>query len=498
MLSSPLLIFFSLTFSRMISAVTFLRRGVAASDPKKFELNEEEYKKFMEKAQAETILAKADLKEAQVESEIINDPELAEYNFEDYDKEMEVEDEGENFTMFSNIKGLTYYEGNEEDPYILKDVEDSDDDEDIKIKPSDVLMLAAKTEDEMSHLEVYLYEQEQQNMYVHHDIMLPSFPLCLEWIGHSFESDKGHGNFVAVGTFEPEIEIWNLDLIDPMYPQMVLGKDQVLQKPSKKKAKKGKANDEYHVDAVMCMSWNSMHSNVLASGSADKTIKIWDLNSGKAVKNMNIHSDKVQSLQWNKNETTLLLSGGYDKTVIVSDTRTDEQRFKLGVCSDVESVKWNPFDPNLFMVSVESGNVYGFDIRNASNAMFTLNAHDSAVTCLEFNPRIPNLFLTASTDKIVKLWDIKPTGISCIHTRDMQVGQIFSANFSYDLPYMVSAGGSKGELKMWNIGDSAPVRTIVQEKLDVLQSGIIVPSSNGLIEREKSDDEDEDDVHMQE
>ena len=31
------------------------------------------------------------------------------------------------------------------------------------------------------------------------------------------------GSFVAVGTFQPDIEIWNLDVVDVMEPTAVLG-----------------------------------------------------------------------------------------------------------------------------------------------------------------------------------------------------------------------------------------------------------------------------------
>ena len=34
----------------------------------------------------------------------------------------------------------------------------------------------------MSNLEVYVYEPSQDNLYVHHDIPLPVFPLCLAWL----------------------------------------------------------------------------------------------------------------------------------------------------------------------------------------------------------------------------------------------------------------------------------------------------------------------------
>lgn len=66
--------------------------------------------------------------------------------------------------------------------------------------------------------------------------MLPSFPLCLEWLDFRLDKEgtegNSKGNYVAVGTFDPEIEIWNLDIIDPMYPNAILGKNE-----SKKKKK---------------------------------------------------------------------------------------------------------------------------------------------------------------------------------------------------------------------------------------------------------------------
>src|SRR3954465_11331428 len=67
--------------------------------------------------------------------------------------------------IFSNIKGLTYYASNAEDPYVtLADDPtgvDPDDRLDLEILPSDSLLLAARTEDDMSHLEVYVYEENE-------------------------------------------------------------------------------------------------------------------------------------------------------------------------------------------------------------------------------------------------------------------------------------------------------------------------------------------------
>jgi periodic tryptophan protein 1 len=95
--------------------------------------------------------------------------------------------------MFSNIRGLSYYENpSSEDPYVQLGGGEDEEDEEIMIEATDNLLLACKTEDDVSHLEVYVYEEEEDNLYVHHDIMLPSFPLCLEWI--DFPMGKNLGN----------------------------------------------------------------------------------------------------------------------------------------------------------------------------------------------------------------------------------------------------------------------------------------------------------------
>ena len=74
---------------------------------------------------------------------------------------------------------------------------------------------------------MWLYEeadsQGEANIYVHHEIMLPAFPLSLAWLDCNPSGAEASGNFVAVGTFMPEIEIWNLDMIDSVEPAATLG-----------------------------------------------------------------------------------------------------------------------------------------------------------------------------------------------------------------------------------------------------------------------------------
>lgn len=267
--------------------------------------------------------------------------------------------------MFGNTKNLLFHEANEEDPYITLDnkEEEEEEREELQILATDNLVLAGRIEDEVAHLEVYVYEDEADNLYVHHDIMLPAIPLAVEWIdmpvGKGNAGTDAKGNFVAIGTMEPDIEIWNLDVVDSMYPDAILGQGaedaESADKPKKKKKKKTKkANDKYHVDAVLSLAANRHHRNLLASSSADKTIKLWDLNTTTCAKSYSYHIDKVCSVAWHPVESTVLLSGSYDRTVVASDMRApDAKAPRWGVESDVETVRWNPHDPNYFYVSTQ-------------------------------------------------------------------------------------------------------------------------------------------------
>jgi periodic tryptophan protein 1 len=62
----------------------------------------------------------------------------------------------------------------------------AEDEEGDEVKATDLLVVAAKAEEEGAALEVWLFEEPDidgsMNAYVHHDIPLPSFPLAVAWM----------------------------------------------------------------------------------------------------------------------------------------------------------------------------------------------------------------------------------------------------------------------------------------------------------------------------
>ncbi|KAL3517575.1 hypothetical protein ACH5RR_020164 [Cinchona calisaya] len=387
---------------------------------------------------------------------------LKELDMDNYDEE----DDG--IELFGEGLQTLYYPSNEMDPYLNdKDDDDSEELEDMTIKPEDAVIVCARNEDDVSYLEVWILEgleEGDSNMYVHHDIVIPAFPLCLAWLDCPLKEGE-KGNFVAVGSMEPAIEIWDLDIMDEVQPSAVLGG--IIEKKRKGKKKSVKYKDDSHTDSVLGLAWNKEYRNVLASASADNMVKIWDVATGKCSDTMEHHSDKVQAVAWNHFVPQVLLSGSFDHSVVMKDARISSHTgFKWSIAADVESLAWDPHAEHFFVVSLENGMVSGFDIRASSSNLssdpkpsFTLHAHDKAVCSVSYNRLVPNLLATGSMDKTVKLWDLSNKQPSCVASKNPKAGAIFSVSFSDDCPFLLAVGGSKGRLELWETLSDVAVST---------------------------------------
>jgi periodic tryptophan protein 1 len=338
-------------------------------------------------------------------------------------------------------------------------VEDDSDAEDDMIRETDSLLIVAHTEDDYSYLEVQVLD-EDANLYVHHDITLPSFPLCLAWLDcppHTPNSEEQMhmiGNYIAVGTFEPAIEIWNVDVLDPLEPSCVLGGLDTTQKKTKKGKKKGSKKPtlkaDSHLDAVMALCWNKEHRQLLASGSADCSVKLWDVTTQQCSFTFTHHRDKVSAVRWHPQEGSVLATGAFDKSVAVLDARTPDavSRFELG--ADLEHLEWDPFRPFNLTAATEDGVVTCKDVRAMDQSIFRFQAHDATVSSISYSPCVEGLMATASLDKTVKLWDVhapEPFGVAY---KTMAVGKLVTLQFSSDDPFALATGGSKGIVAVWD------------------------------------------------
>ncbi|KAL8136462.1 hypothetical protein V2J09_002463 [Rumex salicifolius] len=461
----------------MISAISWVPKGIAKSVPSVAEPPSKE--EIEEIIKSGALVGHPDIEEDEEDMEVEADKEVDEIahasvaaevlghasdDITDALKELDMDnydEEDSDIQIFD--KGLcdSYYPSNEVDPYLKDhDGEDSEEEEDMIIKPDDLVIVCARNEDDISQLEVYIIDEAEDgspNMFVHHDIIISAFPLSTAWLDCPLKGGE-KGNFIAVGSMDPAIEIWDLDIIDEVQPCATLGGIAEKKKKQKGKKKSIKYKEDSHTDAVLGLAWNKEFRNILASASADKLVKLWDVATGKCSITMDHHTDKVQAVAWNRHVPEILLSGSFDHSVVLKDGRKPSHSgYKWSVDADVECLAWDPHTEHSYVVSLENGMIQGFDIRTASSdpdakqkPSFTLHAHDKAVCTISYNPAAPNLLATGSTDKMVKLWDLSNLQPSCVASRNPKAGAIFSVSFCDDKPFVLAIGGSKGKLQVWD------------------------------------------------
>lgn len=75
-----------------------------------------------------------------------------------------------------------------------------------------------------------------------------------------------------------------------------------------------------HSDAINAISFNPASEYVLATGSADSSIGIWDLRNLKSKLHALVgHADSVTSLSWHPFEESILGSASYDRRICFWD-----------------------------------------------------------------------------------------------------------------------------------------------------------------------------------
>lgn len=363
-----------------------------------------------------------------------NDSELAEvevpppgtdeFNFNDYEKEQD-----EPVLKMTDVVEVT-----EDDD--IKDPDEFSDEEDEIIKPTDNLILVGRVEADCSSVEVYVYSEEDNSLYVHHDFLLPFHVLCFE----PFDFDPGSqkaGNLCAIGGMDPIIHIYDLDIHQPLEPVMELGK-----KASKKKGTKRVG----HKDAVLDLAWNRNYQHIMASASVDQKVILWDLENATPSTILKDFAEKVQTLEFNHTEAEYLLTGSSDNTIKLFDCRQSDNEsasFKKWIVEgEVEKVKWNPNEKYYFIAGTNSGKIYYFDSRT-NEPLWSIEAHEKELTDFTFNNNVPNMLTSASVDNYVKVWNFDSTSCNLVHAHHSKIGKIHCIHENPDNNWVIALGGDK-------------------------------------------------------
>jgi WD40 repeat protein/transcriptional regulator with XRE-family HTH domain len=198
-----------------------------------------------------------------------------------------------------------------------------------------------------------------------------------------------------------------------------------------------------HSDWVRSVTINSK-GNMLASSSDDKTVRLWDVNTGDCLKTLQGHLDWVWSVAFSPSGNTIA-SCSHDKTVRLWDVNTGDCLKTLHGHSDiVYSVAFSP-DGDTVASSSEDKTIRLWNIKT-DECPRILQGHSSMMS-VAFSPD-GRTIVTGNHDHTVQLWDVEKG--KCLSTLRGHHNRIWSVAFSPDGNTVASSSEDK-TIRLWNI-----------------------------------------------
>ncbi|NWJ98529.1 MAG: protein kinase, partial [Chloroflexi bacterium] len=207
-----------------------------------------------------------------------------------------------------------------------------------------------------------------------------------------------------------------------------------------------------HSYAVWTVAF-SPDGKYLASGSYDKTVKLWDVNTAKELYTFKGHSDSITSVAFSP-DGKYLASASQDKTIKVWDVSTTKELYTLkGHSYAVTSIAFSP-DSKYLASASQDNNVKLWDV-STTKELYTLKGHSDSVWTVAFSPDGKYL-ASASQDKTVKLWDVNTARE--LNTFTGHASYVRSVAFSLDGKYLAS-GSDDNSLKVWDVSTTKELYT---------------------------------------
>mmetsp|Transcript_9431 Transcript_9431/g.23670 ORF Transcript_9431/g.23670 Transcript_9431/m.23670 type:complete len:238 (+) Transcript_9431:515-1228(+) len=168
-----------------------------------------------------------------------------------------------------------------------------------------------------------------------------------------------------------------------------------------------------HINHIFCVAY-SRHSNLIVSGSADESIRLWDARTGICRKIFAAHTDPVTAVAFS-NDSTIIVSASYDGLIRLTDVQSG-LLIKTLASDKNPPVSHARFSPNslYILAATLDGAIRLWDIGLGYNVparvVKTYRGHESRRFCTfaafnEANQRAQTV-VSGSEDGEIVVWEV--------------------------------------------------------------------------------------------
>ena len=194
----------------------------------------------------------------------------------------------------------------------------------------------------------------------------------------------------------------------------------------------------------------------LAAVRDDPIVQLYDVETGEPASRLVGHTAQVYSLT-DSFENGLLATGGADRTVRLWDaTDGSEIRTLKGFERPVSALAFSP-DGSTIAAGMWSGGIRISSIE--TDLVIDLDGHDGAVSSLAYSPD-GRLLASASRDRSIVLWDMETRKKRATFTG--HDGPVCSIKFSADGQVLLS-GSADRTSRIWYVADGSPAQTMTRD-----------------------------------
>jgi len=247
------------------------------------------------------------------------------------------------------------------------------------------------------------------------------------------------GKEIATASSDKTVKIWDASNNNPNQPNF---------QPKEKLTLKG---EKGHTDVVMCVIY-SHDGKYIATGSLDKTIKIWDAKTGELKTTIANADDKGVITIAFSNDDKFIAAGGIDKAIRLFDAESGEQKWKTErQHSHLEWVFCLTFshDGKTLASASQDATVKLLDPgTGAEIGSLKTGGHKDSCNAVAFSSNDKTIYTCG--DGVIKIWDAGKAEVTATLKPSNGAGELWSLSVSSDGKW-IAAGGEDHIGRIWDL-----------------------------------------------